>query len=1302
MNNAWHSGIHIPVSGGKSEAISPLLDGKVVAYRFTPTYGGVSLPEEITKKDYKNLSKKDQALYTPYDWEDSFIKASLSIYKCTETEPPQAYITKNFVLTRHEIILPQRDEPVYFFLLYTNLRPDKYSQSSMNFSEYTLLGESLTEITPFYRKWRFKLNSDHIQVKSYSYKCSVSNIFPYSQFELDDENSLLLEFAHQTSCTVTFENGGSCTVPQSDVDLKYDGVKLKPGADGAYLYRKSTESIDVIDKNRIVKIKADAELQLDTSRRTLGWPYQQGYVPVILRQEHIEASNMDISGWVVKNKFTSYYSPNPELLKKDPEEEHNHLFFYHAETYTGDSVYKIVGFVEYLNSLNGHAKISSADNSLLSSGGFVTGYTPLTDKDDAGTEVTDGNLKIVLLSPEYNHFDMHQEQAESYAFFIESSQTRVKGEVANAALFNDLKKISGSVLAVKFTTQFECDDFEKFQSVTPPGDKAISGIEGEFVYVNYYIQSSLQVQTMGLVKAEDMDFVTKPQGRIKETNAIPAERRTLNESTLIVYESPGSDGEFSVDTGNAREQLGGDSVFFIKEYHQLLHEAKTGFFEIVIDDEEGLRLGYIYLNSLFQLLGLSVWEGDHTEIAGSTSWVADGEIHYPNSDIRHYQSLGCAGHNEQGGSPYYDVALFFKDHTFLNESVGDHPIDTYMIPPEEPLYTIKKPETKDFFFPFGTVFSIDTAATKEALGRKAYKLSLKSMPVFIYNHGTNDPMPDQVNQNETYSMTSIPRIYCFYTSVIKLDESGNWVSCDNTHLEFIKEALESIAPNLEGQSFEVVKIISDRSGDRTPKIMLDFSTTATEFWVDGGNLPPHLQKEGDTFKVKDNGNIGLYESCPMVGKLGPMNQSYSLIYENTFRAPSEGMYDENDQLYYGFRRGGETFFMTSDRAEYTGEGDEDRGIKRNLLEWLDYFILQDQDNDQDLFCDLKNEVLKVIEKVPDENENLVDGWPNGRLKRGELLNLYKNTENEANAKAISRLRKLICKHPLEWNSELYSTIKDDLNRFMGFGACNDNREAYLQSVAGYQDIWAGIKSLEHIDEQMLLYFAHPVTFIDHLERCGLIDMNPYYGKGVSSSAGNGDLRARTTPRVQSNPGFAPQCNASDYKYDGQSYGYITSLFNIPRNNSAGNEYRHGGVDFGSDGESKPIISFIYGKIWAYTWSNIYGNVMIIKGLGAYSDKLYLLAHLDDKIKNVNNFVAPGEQVAMTGTTGNSTGIHLHLEVRMCEQERRDLILDATSFSGVPESKLKWNVEEVTEYGPPKVNPFNHGEPHYFDYWSIGE
>ncbi|MDC7220309.1 MAG: hypothetical protein PQJ59_10230, partial [Spirochaetales bacterium] len=215
------------------------------------------------------------------------------------------------------------------------------------------------------------------------------------------------------------------------------------------------------------------------------------------------------------------------------------------------------------------------------------------------------------------------------------------------------------------------------------------------------------------------------------------------------------------------------------------------------------------------------------------------------SEIRHYQSLGYASHNEQGGSPYYDVALFFKDHTFLNESVGDHPIDTYTIPADEPLYSLDKPESKEFFFPFGTVFSIDTAATKEALGKKAYKVSLKSMPVFIYNHVTNDPLPDQVNQNESYTLASVPRTYCFYTSVIELDESGNWVSCDNSHLEFLKEALESIAPTLEGQSFEVVKVISDRSGNETPKIVLDFSTVATEFWVDGGNLPPLLLKEGD-------------------------------------------------------------------------------------------------------------------------------------------------------------------------------------------------------------------------------------------------------------------------------------------------------------------------------------------------------------------------------------------------------------------------------------------------------------------------
>ena len=71
------------------------------------------------------------------------------------------------------------------------------------------------------------------------------------------------------------------------------------------------------------------------------------------------------------------------------------------------------------------------------------------------------------------------------------------------------------------------------------------------------------------------------------------------------------------------------------------------------------------------------------------------------------------------------------------------------------------------------------------------------------------------------------------------------------------------------------------------------------------------------------------------------------------------------------------------------------------------------------------------------------------------------------------------------------------------------------------------------------------------------------------------------------------------------------------------------------------ISFITGTLN----DAAFGNVMVIKGKGDYSDRLFVLCHLKTNLLKPGDPVYPGEPVALTGTTGQSTGIHLHLEFR---------------------------------------------------------
>ncbi len=101
---------------------------------------------------------------------------------------------------------------------------------------------------------------------------------------------------------------------------------------------------------------------------------------------------------------------------------------------------------------------------------------------------------------------------------------------------------------------------------------------------------------------------------------------------------------------------------------------------------------------------------------------------------------------------------------------------------------------------------------------------------------------------------------------------------------------------------------------------------------------------------------------------------------------------------------------------------------------------------------------------------------------------------------------------------------------------------------------------------------------------------------------------------------------------------------------------HIGVDTGIP-IGTPIKSTMEGKVTFAGWNNEgYGNLVIIQN-GDY--KTYY-AHLSAIPVNVGDFVNSGTIIGLSGSTGNSTGPHLHYEVRI-----NDKPVDPANFNGLP-------------------------------------
>jgi murein DD-endopeptidase MepM/ murein hydrolase activator NlpD len=104
---------------------------------------------------------------------------------------------------------------------------------------------------------------------------------------------------------------------------------------------------------------------------------------------------------------------------------------------------------------------------------------------------------------------------------------------------------------------------------------------------------------------------------------------------------------------------------------------------------------------------------------------------------------------------------------------------------------------------------------------------------------------------------------------------------------------------------------------------------------------------------------------------------------------------------------------------------------------------------------------------------------------------------------------------------------------------------------------------------------------------------------------------------------------------------ITSGFGWRRHPILRQERFHAGIDFGASYGST-IRAAEGGKVIFAGWYGGYGNTVIINHGGGIST---LYGHTSKLYVSQGKIVQPGEAIAAVGSTGLSTGPHLHFEVR---------------------------------------------------------
>ena len=105
--------------------------------------------------------------------------------------------------------------------------------------------------------------------------------------------------------------------------------------------------------------------------------------------------------------------------------------------------------------------------------------------------------------------------------------------------------------------------------------------------------------------------------------------------------------------------------------------------------------------------------------------------------------------------------------------------------------------------------------------------------------------------------------------------------------------------------------------------------------------------------------------------------------------------------------------------------------------------------------------------------------------------------------------------------------------------------------------------------------------------------------------------------------------------------YITSTFGGRASPGGIGSTNHKGVDIGRVGYTSEIYAAKAGTVIVSQYSNSYGNYVVVSH-GSGNTTLY--AHMSSRKVSVGAYVNQGDVLGITGSTGHSTGPHLHFEI----------------------------------------------------------
>lgn len=145
-------------------------------------------------------------------------------------------------------------------------------------------------------------------------------------------------------------------------------------------------------------------------------------------------------------------------------------------------------------------------------------------------------------------------------------------------------------------------------------------------------------------------------------------------------------------------------------------------------------------------------------------------------------------------------------------------------------------------------------------------------------------------------------------------------------------------------------------------------------------------------------------------------------------------------------------------------------------------------------------------------------------------------------------------------------------------------------------------------------------------------------EAIRKASQNGNKQSTSSGHINNSTGTLGWPLSANYA----RYAYITSYFGKRARPTAGASTNHGAIDIGVS--YQPVYAAEAGLVVTAQYVSGYGNFIMIwhKAKG----ELYTCyGHLSQYCVSAGETVSRGQQIAVSGNTGVSTGPHLHFEVR---------------------------------------------------------